>query len=216
MSTFVCISDTHNQHARLLVPPGDFLLHAGDFTNMGRIEEVIPFLKWFQKQPHKHRVFCAGNHDWMCQKNPDLFATLVKEHAPDCHYLYDQTIELDGWVLHGSPWSPFFLDWAFNAYRGGDIQHYWDKIPDSTQVLITHGPPHETLDMVEWEGREGCVNLKKTIRTRLKSLELSLFGHLHYEGCQTVVQDGVIYANGAVVNDDYKLRGQIQVVELFS
>ena len=32
---FVAISDTHNKHAKLDVPPGDVLLCAGDFTYYG-------------------------------------------------------------------------------------------------------------------------------------------------------------------------------------
>ncbi|XP_022111968.1 metallophosphoesterase MPPED2-like isoform X3 [Acanthaster planci] len=42
---FVCISDTHNQAARLLptIPDGDILIHAGDFTNIGRPREIKRF-----------------------------------------------------------------------------------------------------------------------------------------------------------------------------
>ena len=31
----VCISDTHGQHAKLSVPVGDVLIHAGDFMAFG-------------------------------------------------------------------------------------------------------------------------------------------------------------------------------------
>jgi predicted phosphodiesterase len=31
----VCISDTHGQHAKLSVPAGDVLIHAGDFMALG-------------------------------------------------------------------------------------------------------------------------------------------------------------------------------------
>ncbi len=43
---FVCISDTHNRTDRLVVPPGDVLLHAGDFTMTGDMEEVQHFNSW--------------------------------------------------------------------------------------------------------------------------------------------------------------------------
>lgn len=39
----VCISDTHNQHASLDIPPGDVLLHVGDCTNHGTLREVSDF-----------------------------------------------------------------------------------------------------------------------------------------------------------------------------
>jgi hypothetical protein len=32
----VLISDTHNKHRQLVMPAGDLLIHAGDFTERGR------------------------------------------------------------------------------------------------------------------------------------------------------------------------------------
>ena len=43
---FVCVSDTHNKTNRLRVPPGDVLLHAGDFTMTGQMGEVEHFNTW--------------------------------------------------------------------------------------------------------------------------------------------------------------------------
>lgn len=42
---FVCISDTHEKLEEILpmIPDGDVLIHAGDFTNYGDIGEVIKF-----------------------------------------------------------------------------------------------------------------------------------------------------------------------------
>lgn len=42
---FVCISDTHEKLQDLLpvIPDGDVLIHAGDFTDYGDIGEVIKF-----------------------------------------------------------------------------------------------------------------------------------------------------------------------------
>jgi len=40
----VCISDTHGQHAKLSVPDGDILIHAGDFMAFGDApKEIIDF-----------------------------------------------------------------------------------------------------------------------------------------------------------------------------
>ena len=67
----VCISDTHcqvylslfrlnfiheeNQAETMLepVPEGDILIHAGDFTNYGRREEVEKFNTWLGTLPHR-------------------------------------------------------------------------------------------------------------------------------------------------------------------
>ena len=39
----VCISDTHGRHDQLSVPPGDVLVHAGDFTESGDLSSLRVF-----------------------------------------------------------------------------------------------------------------------------------------------------------------------------
>ena len=58
----ICISDTHGDHAQMQLPDGDVLLHAGDVTAHGSKADYADFLEWFAAQPHKHKVFIAGNH----------------------------------------------------------------------------------------------------------------------------------------------------------
>lgn len=43
---FVCISDTHDLHAKLNVPDGDVLIHAGDFMAFGDVPKEIVDLKY--------------------------------------------------------------------------------------------------------------------------------------------------------------------------
>jgi len=57
----VCISDTH---ANILsVPNGDVLIHAGDLTNNGSVEEIQKQLDWLASLPHREKIVIAGNHD---------------------------------------------------------------------------------------------------------------------------------------------------------
>lgn len=61
---FVCVSDTHNHHGAMPpLPQGDVLLHAGDFTMHGELDEVQGFAAWWHAQPHPQKVVIAGNHD---------------------------------------------------------------------------------------------------------------------------------------------------------
>jgi Icc-related predicted phosphoesterase len=215
----VCVSDTHGQHNNLRnIPDGDVLIHAGDLTNDAGRASLRSFLVWFEAQPHRHKIFIAGNHDWAFQKWPDLAKAMVKEVAPSVHYLQDSGVELEGVKFWGSPVQPFFLDWAFNRVRGDDIQRHWDMIPNDTQVLITHGPAHGRLDLLVPDvygngkaDRAGCHNLKATIEARLKALQLHVFGHLHYQGGQQEIDGGVTYINAAVVDDGYTLCRKPQV-----
>lgn len=59
----VAISDTHQLHDKVVIPDGDVLVHAGDFTNQGTDGALIKFLTWFSSQPHPYKVFIAGNHE---------------------------------------------------------------------------------------------------------------------------------------------------------
>lgn len=60
----VLISDTHNQHERLNLPPGDIIIHAGDITGSGTPRETLNFFQWFSSLPYTNKVFIAGNHDF--------------------------------------------------------------------------------------------------------------------------------------------------------
>jgi hypothetical protein len=43
--------------------------------------------------------------------------------------------------------QPTHRGWAFNADRGEEILKIWNKIPNNTDVLITHGPPIGETDV---------------------------------------------------------------------
>lgn len=51
---FVCISDTHCNTFK--VPDGDVLLHAGDLTHSGRLNQMKPTIDWIKGQPHPHKM----------------------------------------------------------------------------------------------------------------------------------------------------------------
>lgn len=57
----VCISDTHDQ--TVPVPPGDILIHAGDLTDSGLVEDIQKQIDWLALQPHPIKILVAGNHD---------------------------------------------------------------------------------------------------------------------------------------------------------
>lgn len=51
----VCVSDTHGQHDRTTLPPGDVLVHAGDLTEGGTLEDVEKFDRWLGTLNHLYR-----------------------------------------------------------------------------------------------------------------------------------------------------------------
>ena len=173
----VCISDTHSAHRAISLPEGDVLIHAGDATGRGGLDEVASFLFWFSAQPHSHKILIAGNHDWLFQKYPGIANQLLAE-SPDITYLQDSGAEIGGVKFWGSPWQPWHLDWAFNLPRNGrQIREAWELIPIETDVLITHGPPHGILDQNYRSDHVGCEALAR--RLVLVRPRLHVFGHIH-------------------------------------
>lgn len=192
MTKLVCISDTHGCLPGNL-PDGDILIHAGDWCAHSTFDEVREFLMWFERQPHKHRVFIAGNHDRITESHSMAFRGLREKYAPTCHYLQDSEVNCDGLTIWGSPVSPRFYNWAWNRDRGEDIRRHWDLIPTHIDVLITHGPPFGFLDLSnnwneatgkKFDDHLGCRDLLDAMY-RVKPL-VHIFGHIHGSGGKQV------------------------------
>ena len=58
------ISDTHYQHHKLSLESGDVLIHCGDFTRRGALDEVANFADFMGAQDFKYKIVIAGNHDF--------------------------------------------------------------------------------------------------------------------------------------------------------
>ena len=204
----VLISDTHNQHHGLDLPEGDILIHAGDFSGRGRVSEAQQFLDWFGSRPHPHKVLIAGNHDFICEKEPALFDSMVPDNVI---YLNDSGVEIEGVKIWGSPIQPWFFDWAFNRQRGADIAKHWALIPEDTDILVTHGPPYGILDRTDDGKLVGCEELIKVVeRIRPK---IHVFGHIH-EAHGSLIKDGTHYVNASILNLRYMRVWDATVVEI--
>lgn len=228
----VAISDTHGYHEELgALPAGDILVHCGDITNVGELRVLEGFVDFLGRQPHRHKVVIAGNHDWCFSRDAPI--TQAKELTDrearvaqaeelvrrEATYLFDSATTIEGLRFFGSPWQPWFLDWAFNLRRGEELAAKWAEIPDETDVLITHGPPAGIGDLCFDGRRVGCAELLARIR-EVRPL-VHLFGHIH-EAAGVWQQGGVTYANascelhaGAVVIDiDVEARRVVKAERL--
>lgn len=191
--TILHLSDTHGSHRKLgSLPDADVIVHSGDFTMAGTEREAIDFINWFCDLPYKYKVFIAGNHD-MCLASGGTISGL----DANCHYLYNSGVMIDGVNFYG---VPVFIEDAFN---GSKEQHY-KAIPQNTDVLITHEPPHGILDFDDdyHYGNETLLACVKEIKPRLH-----LFGHIHVAqgtlGC-----GGTTFSNATLLSEDYHLAAQ--------
>ena len=184
----VFISDTHGQHNIMThpLPEGDVLIHAGDATNVGSEKDIRKFVHWFQNiKGFDYKIFIAGNHDFGFEGKPPWLSKYINEEnlsQSDCIYLEDESFEIESSKFsrpikfYGTPWQPEFMNWAFNAPRD-QIYKHWEKIPLDTDILITHGPPEEILDLTPREGRVGCASLRHYVE-KIKPI-INVFGHIH-------------------------------------
>lgn len=204
----VCISDTHGYHRRVNVPPGDVLIHAGDFTHVDSYQELVDFDDWLSELPHPFKVLVAGNHDW-CFQTRSLWS---RSNLTSAIYLQDKAHTIGGFKFYGSPWQPRFYDWAFNLPRDGEeLRDKWSAIPLDTDILITHGPPADIGDLTSRGDRMGCRLLAEAIgRVRPK---VHVCGHNH-EGYGIVEKDGTIYVNASICTKRYAPTNAPIVVDL--
>ena len=215
MIRVVTISDTHTGHRQLDVPDGDLLIHAGDILNVMQnkagLAELQDFAEWADSLPHALKFTIAGNHDWIFQEHPEVAQGLFQG---SCHYLQDQMVTVDlreefsdpGAFLniYGSPWQPEFGQLAFNMPRGESLARVWSHIPDETDLLVTHGPPHGHQDWVgpRRTSRQGCKELRKRV-DKVRPVA-HVFGHIH-RGRGYTQANGTRFVNAAVVNGRYEV-----------
>lgn len=203
----VLISDTHKQHRKLKLPDGEMVIHAGDVSGMGSVNEVEDFLDWFGKLPHKYKIFVAGNHDFCFERNE-----LGASDMPDgIIYLQDKVCEIEGLKIYGSPYSPEFYNWAFMKRRGVELRKVWELVPEKLDILITHCPPFTILDQTAYGRFEGCEEL--FMRVKKIKPKVHVFGHIH-EAYGTKEEFGVKFINASVLDQEYQLVNNPVVINL--
>ncbi|TFY62358.1 hypothetical protein EVJ58_g3907 [Rhodofomes roseus] len=211
---FVCISDTHSHAYR--VPPGDILLHAGDLSAGGAFKRLRVTLNWLKTLPHPVKILIAGNHD-LCldddwqegghwanvagetigTKDAVAARQLIRSETlrkAGMHYLEFESIDITTpagrtWKVYGSPAAPRY-SWGAFQYEyneGGDI---YARIPEGTEILLTHTPPYGTLNKTRKGTAAGCKDLAKRLASDdLQRCRLHVFGHIH-ESHGAVLHEG--------------------------
>ncbi|KAF7348578.1 Metallophos domain-containing protein [Mycena venus] len=202
---FVLLSDTHTQIFPG-VPDGDVLLHSGDLTRRGTFRDLRRTMEWLYALPHPAKIIIAGNRDFALDREwydanwtytgrldrdavwepPDPISELLtgpRAVAANIVYLRDEEYKFRTrpggreWTVYGSPQSPNFgaRVRAF-GYDASDAEAVVSAFPQ-TDILLTHGPPYNLLDLTTKDANAGCPALA----ARLAELRprLHVFGHIH-------------------------------------
>jgi len=203
----VCISDTHNQHAKVCLPAGDVLVHAGDATGRGTRSEMIAFLNWFgSRKGYQARIYVPGNHDFFAEE--DYATTEILWVERGIKLLVDKRIAIDDVKFYGSPWVPNLTGWAYYGDHITLISRF-ARIPNDTDVLITHTPPFGTLADVG-SYHIGCTELRDRIAEL--HLKVHIFGHIHDSYGQ--LSNGHISVNAAICDEQYRPVNAPIVIEV--
>lgn len=159
----VLISDTHGQHRSLVMPSGDVLIHAGDFTRFGRRDDVVDFNAWLGTLPYAHKLCVLGNHEvnapWVEQAESLLTnATLLSDSTVSIVLASHATLRVHGTAFYW-PAEKFF-------------RPPYAAIPSGVDVIISHGPAALHVD-----GGSGCAFLLEHIeRVQPRAV---VCGHIH-------------------------------------
>ena len=197
-----------------------------DFAN----EQIIDWMKSLTDLG-KRVIMTPGNHDLMLyrgyiEKNNlpmDYYCrNILRAHpltAEDlkkmcgCEVLIDESVTLEnGMKIYGTPWSPLFYNWAFMKDEN-DLYEIFSKIPDDTDILLTHTPPKEETDFWKVDISDydrtvhcGSSSLHKAIEGRLEKADIYC-GHIHSgdhdESAFYISHDNRV-VNVSYVNENYK------------
>ncbi|KJH46309.1 Ser/Thr phosphatase family protein [Dictyocaulus viviparus] len=147
------------------IPNGDVLIHAGDFTNTGSVEEIVKFNDEIGRLPHKHKIVVAGNHELGFDDSENLSERLPQyigegttkgyNLLTNATWLHDNYVKIDGVIFFGSSWHPLY-GYPFYTHRE-KLKEKWAALPSDLHVLITHTPA------LGYEGFSLFLLLKKMI-----------------------------------------------------
>lgn len=205
-----CLSDQHGNLPK--VPECDLLLIAGDICPVGeapiqRLWLQHAFDTWLKSLVGRMDVVgVSGNHDWVFQHYGHRAAPNLK-----WTYLEDSETLWKGLKIYGSPHQPIFFNWAFNLPEP-ELAEKWAAIPDDTDILLLHGPPHGVGDF----SPHGKVHTgSPSLLQRIEQVQpkLAVFGHIH-SGYGQYRVGNTLAVNASLVNENYTPVNPIQVVEV--
>mmetsp|Transcript_2597 Transcript_2597/g.3926 ORF Transcript_2597/g.3926 Transcript_2597/m.3926 type:complete len:232 (-) Transcript_2597:24-719(-) len=186
----VIISDTHNDHESMTIPDGDVLIHAGDWTNFGRIEHAHSFNEWLGTMPHRHKIVVNGNHE-----NNAPWKASVRSIVSNAIFLKQESIIIEN--EHGKRLKIFGTDFFWPMLEESSPNPFLDQIENDVDILVTHGPAHGFVD-----GKRGCSSLTRKCAhlRRNGKLRVVISGHIHgaYGICEGTGEcEGIKFINAS-------------------
>eukprot|EP01039_Chlorochromonas_danica_P004757 gene4757-5214_t len=204
----IIVSDTHEFHDDLNLPPCDVLIHGGDvLINSSKRSSfynhcmLYSFGRWFQRQPARYHLLVPGNHDEaFVNMSPAQISTYL---TPQTTLLCNSGLHIDGMSIWGSPLSSgTSSNRAFQSPQFSVETHEAAQtVAGNVDILITHGH---------------CVEIRDIVLPRL----MHIMGHLHeHHGVHVLngekdEKEALVVAAGPLINMEYLPKNPPIVVDL--
>lgn len=202
----LCVSDLHQY--KPVLAPSDIFVIAGDITDTGTRAQAFEMLDYLASM-RRDIVLVPGNHDKVFQKEPEIMEQACADRG--IRLLIESGCEIEGIKFWGSPYCQRFGHWAF-MYDQYMEYRIWDRIPEDTDVLVTHEAPMGILDKTEEGFHLGSEFLYLAVTERVKP-KLHIFGHIH-SSYGTIEINGTRFVNASVCDANYDPVNEPQEVEI--
>lgn len=208
----VALSDLHGSLPQL--DPCDVCVICGDIVPC-RIQSYMEdsewwfqnkFKKWLEEIPIDHFVIIPGNHDFYLYK-------LYKEGdfpfiSEKLTILVDQQVKVSGVTIYGSPWVTGLNRWAFNMDEDVLKEHYQKYPIFDSDIILLHGAPSiEGLGIVHqagWNYMKDFSSPSITEAIKDTKFKYCFNGHIHSGSHFNIENNGRIFRNVSIKNEDYK------------
>ena len=231
----VGLSDIHGHLPDIdELPKADVYCITGDIMPLDLQRQYIPsivwltshFFPWCESLPCDKVFFVAGNHDFLFEylrmdengnhRKAHEVMNLLSQHSHKITYLENSEKKYRDYKFYGSPWCPDLMNWAF--YKDGeDLVKEFKKIPENTDILLTHCPPkigyYGTVLEGYGMGKDyGCQELAD----RLQEIhpKLHIFGHVHSGSHEPQTINGTTFCNVSLKNESYNVTYSPKEFEL--
>lgn len=232
----VHVSDTHMNLKHFMetncVPEGDVFILTGDFSHksehkkhrkngnsqcLKRLNTLLGTL------PHRYKIVICGNHDYYHNRSIAEMKMLLNNAI----YLQDDSVTIAGVKFYGTPWTGS----SRMGYSASKEERavYWANIPSDTDVLLSHMPPFNLLDLASnsrnysdaiceicgkvhmFRKHWGDRILRQEVLERVKPV-VHCYGHVHE--CHGKQQQGdTLFVNSALSDGDRR-RGHVIILQI--
>lgn len=182
------ISDLHGKFPE--IEECDILLICGDIVPLHYQSNTIAteswylskFLPWCRDIKAKNVVFIAGNHEVAFEKIEQYLKTFFNNWKQfNIYYLNNETIEINGIKIFGTPYCKKFGNWAYMK-SPEELTAVFSEIPENIDILMSHDAPKLGNCGVITEGWNegvdaGNVQLAQAIID--KKPKINVHGHIH-------------------------------------